>query len=262
MPSGMELADPTFNKTGKIDLLIGAEIFSQILRSEAWVHVNDSLSMHSTKLEWILSGRIQATAAEVISTIAVTSLLTYNRDNLEQHLQHFWELEVIPEEQEEQKQKNSHHGKGAVDVIGGQVKRMAWMPAKSGKKIQSATEFCNIVSNKNIQIIVKEVAQIEIEIDEGKKYLEKRFEHLVPIPVSHGVHYVKISQRYTSCTGKADGNAALARRLYQERYPQIGRHLYVSITVCASMENLTLLVWEGDDQDLQLQKYRRRFWRL
>ncbi|KAJ4436028.1 hypothetical protein ANN_18654 [Periplaneta americana] len=36
--------------------------------------------------------------------------------------------------------------------------------------------------------------------------------------------------------GKADGNAALARRLYQERYPQrqcpdrIGRHLYVSIT--------------------------------
>ncbi|KAJ4429577.1 hypothetical protein ANN_21747 [Periplaneta americana] len=58
--------------------------------------------------------------------------------------------------------------------------------------------------------------------------------------------------------GKADGNAALARRLYQERYPQrnvqIGRHLYVSITVCASMENLTLLVWEGDDQDLQLQK--------
>ncbi|KAJ4439300.1 hypothetical protein ANN_07422 [Periplaneta americana] len=66
--------------------------------------------------------------------------------------------------------------------------------------------------------------------------------------------------------GKGDGNAALARRLYQERTHsdnvQIGRHLYVSITVCASMENLTLLVWEGDDQDLQLQKYRRRFWRL
>lgn len=88
----------------------------------------------------------------------------------------------------------SHHGKGAVDVIGGQVKRMAWMPAKSGKKIQSATEFCNIVSNKNIQIIVKEVAQIEI--DEGKKYLEKRFEHLAPIPASHGVHYVKVLDPY------------------------------------------------------------------
>ncbi|KAJ4432853.1 hypothetical protein ANN_21492 [Periplaneta americana] len=63
--------------------------------------------------------------------------------------------------------------------------------------------------------------------------------------------------------GKADGNAALARRLYQESdNVQFGRHLYVSITVCASMENVTLLVWEGDDQDLQLQKYRRRFWRL
>lgn len=79
-------------------------------------------------------------------------------------------------------------------MIGGQVKRMAWMPAKSGKKIQSATEFCNIVSNKNIQIIVKEVAHIEI--DEGKKYLEKRFEHLAPIPAPNGVHYVKVLDPY------------------------------------------------------------------
>ncbi|KAJ4452195.1 hypothetical protein ANN_03713 [Periplaneta americana] len=63
--------------------------------------------------------------------------------------------------------------------------------------------------------------------------------------------------------GKADGNSALARRLYQERYPQRqcpDRKTFVRLHY--SMENLTLLVWEGDDQDLQLQKYRRRFWRL
>ncbi|KAJ4435124.1 hypothetical protein ANN_23699 [Periplaneta americana] len=40
----------------------------------------------------------------------------------------------------------SYHGIGAMDGIGGQVKRMAWMAVKPGKKIQSATEFCNIVS--------------------------------------------------------------------------------------------------------------------
>ncbi|KAJ4425440.1 hypothetical protein ANN_28055 [Periplaneta americana] len=69
IPFGMELADPTFNKPGKIDLLIGAELFFQILRPEARVDVNDSLSMHNTKLG----------------------------DNLEQQLQRFWELEDIPE---------------------------------------------------------------------------------------------------------------------------------------------------------------------
>ncbi|KAJ4447685.1 hypothetical protein ANN_09693 [Periplaneta americana] len=82
----------------------------------------------------------------------------------------------------------------AVDMIGGQVKRMAWMAAKSGKKIQSTTEFRNIVSYKNIQIVVQEVAQIEI--DEGKKYLEKRFEHIAHIPVTLGVHYVKVLDPY------------------------------------------------------------------
>ncbi|KAJ4427397.1 hypothetical protein ANN_25018 [Periplaneta americana] len=88
----------------------------------------------------------------------------------------------------------SYHGKGAVDSIRGQVKRMAWMAAKSGKKIQSATEIYNIVSNKNIQIIVQKVALIEIDV--GNKYIEKRFGNLAPIPPTHGVHYVKLLDPY------------------------------------------------------------------
>ncbi|KAJ4436396.1 hypothetical protein ANN_19028 [Periplaneta americana] len=51
----------------------------------------------------------------------------------------------------------SYHGKGAVDAIGGQVRRMSWMAAKSGKKIQSATEFCNIVSNKNSKLLFRRI---------------------------------------------------------------------------------------------------------
>ncbi|KAJ4443013.1 hypothetical protein ANN_04663 [Periplaneta americana] len=66
--------------------------------------------------------------------------------------------------------------------------------------------------------------------------------------------------------GKADGNAVLARRLYQERYPQ---------RQCPDRKTFVRLHYRlceygkfnspglgRDDQDLQLQKYRRRFWRL
>ncbi|KAJ4426146.1 hypothetical protein ANN_26955 [Periplaneta americana] len=68
--------------------------------------------------------------------------------------------------------------------------------------------------------------------------------------------------------GKADGSAALARRLYQERYPQRqcpDRKTFVRLhyRLCEYGKfNSPGLGREGDDQDLQLQKYRRRFWRL
>ncbi|KAJ4444682.1 hypothetical protein ANN_06479 [Periplaneta americana] len=66
--------------------------------------------------------------------------------------------------------------------------------------------------------------------------------------------------------GKVDGNAALARRLYQERYPQRqcpDRKTFVRLHYRpCEYGKFNSMVWEGDDQDLQLQKYRRRFWRL
>ncbi|KAJ4444543.1 hypothetical protein ANN_06338 [Periplaneta americana] len=69
--------------------------------------------------------------------------------------------------------------------------------------------------------------------------------------------------------GKADGNnAALARRLYQERYPQRqcpDRKTFVRLhyRLCEYGKfNSPGLGRRRDDQDLQLQKYRRRFWRL
>ncbi|KAJ4449604.1 hypothetical protein ANN_01007 [Periplaneta americana] len=68
--------------------------------------------------------------------------------------------------------------------------------------------------------------------------------------------------------GKADGNAALARRLYQERYPQRqcpDRKTFVRLhyRLCEYGKFNSPGLGRGrDDQDLQLQKYRRRFWRL
>jgi hypothetical protein len=55
--------------------------------------------------------------------------------------------------------------------------------------------------------------------------------------------------------GLTDGNALVARRLYQERYPnedvQIGKHLQVSIAAFVNTGILHLVLPTGDDQDLR-----------
>ncbi|KAJ4426406.1 hypothetical protein ANN_27220 [Periplaneta americana] len=66
--------------------------------------------------------------------------------------------------------------------------------------------------------------------------------------------------------GKADGNAALARRLYQQRYPQRqcpDRKTFVRLhyRLC-EYGKFNSPGLERGRPDLQLQKYRRRFWRL
>ena len=88
----------------------------------------------------------------------------------------------------------SYHGKGAVDAIGGQVKRMAWTSVKSGNTIQDAQEFVHVVSNKTKNIVVQEVSQTDI--DEVKRFLDKRFEHISAIPATHKVHYVRVLDLY------------------------------------------------------------------
>ena len=83
----------------------------------------------------------------------------------------------------------SYHGKGAVDAIGGQVKRMAWMAVKSRKKIQNATEFVHIVGNKSKHIFVQKVLKIHVE--EVKCFLDKRLVNVPAIPGTHQVHFVR-----------------------------------------------------------------------
>lgn len=52
----VNLADPDFNKPERIDIVIGAELFSQIL--EEGVRHDEKIVGQNTKLAWILSGTI------------------------------------------------------------------------------------------------------------------------------------------------------------------------------------------------------------
>lgn len=82
----IELADPSFNISGPIDLLLGADIYSEVIVEGVRKHSNRSLLAQQTKLGWILCG---ATKKQYNCFVTLTEL-----DNLSQ----FWEMEDIPSE--------------------------------------------------------------------------------------------------------------------------------------------------------------------
>ena len=84
----------------------------------------------------------------------------------------------------------SYHGKGAVDAIGGHVKRLAWLAVKSGKTIQNSKEFVQVVSKKTQNIIIQEVFKTDIE--DSKNFLEKRWTNISSIPRTQKVHFVRV----------------------------------------------------------------------
>lgn len=82
-----QLADPLFDKAGPVDLLIGAEIFFEIMEPERIPLEIGNLSLQKTKLGWIVTGKIEATCLinieetpEINSKVVKDSeQLTYNR---------------------------------------------------------------------------------------------------------------------------------------------------------------------------------------
>jgi hypothetical protein len=54
----LKLADPEYNKPDKIDVLLGSEVFSQIIKEGVKISPNRSLLAQCTSLGWILSGEV------------------------------------------------------------------------------------------------------------------------------------------------------------------------------------------------------------
>src|SRR5437588_6038469 len=58
IPANIRLADPTFDKPGKIDLLLGADCFWELLCVRQIKLNQNSPILHKTKLGWILAGSL------------------------------------------------------------------------------------------------------------------------------------------------------------------------------------------------------------
>lgn len=88
IPENILLADPTFYAPGKIDLLIGASVFYDLLCVGQIKLANQKTIVQKTQLGWVISGPVP------ICNQNQTSLcnLVTNID-IQNQLQHFWELE-------------------------------------------------------------------------------------------------------------------------------------------------------------------------
>ena len=90
--SHLPLADPHCTKIGKIDMLIGAELWPYIVKKrKVFGPTNSPIGLQST-LGYLVMGRAAASTSKQVSQVCVVS-----EPPLEEIVQKFWSLESVPE---------------------------------------------------------------------------------------------------------------------------------------------------------------------
>ena len=85
----LTLADPDFHQPAKIDILLGSDVFWDLLLDgkRKGKIPGSPLALRST-LGWLVAGNLTSSSNQVIVHYADT--------DLDEHLQKFWELEALP----------------------------------------------------------------------------------------------------------------------------------------------------------------------
>ncbi|CAI6349668.1 unnamed protein product [Macrosiphum euphorbiae] len=94
----VSLADPNFHVPGRIDLLIGAEVFLDCIKNGKISGPANTPTLQNSKFGWIVYGttemqssqqtQLPSIASRVVTSCAITSL--------DRTLRNFWELEEVP----------------------------------------------------------------------------------------------------------------------------------------------------------------------
>ncbi|XP_065085705.1 uncharacterized protein LOC135707752 [Ochlerotatus camptorhynchus] len=88
IPKEIILADPTFNESGAVDLIIGAEVYLKLMIAERQIKLGDTgPTLQNTLLGWIVSG-----GSPEVST-SLTTVSSCATENIEEGLARFFELE-------------------------------------------------------------------------------------------------------------------------------------------------------------------------
>jgi hypothetical protein len=91
LPKDIKPADKQFNQPGGVDLLIGADIFYEILRAGRRTRPGDYPVLQETALGWTISGRTPA----VTHNEPQHTFLLQEDNSLEYNLNRFWEVEHV-----------------------------------------------------------------------------------------------------------------------------------------------------------------------
>ncbi|GBM82212.1 hypothetical protein AVEN_179520-1 [Araneus ventricosus] len=93
IPKRSELADPKFHKPGKIDMFIGAELFYKIIK-DGKIHSSSKLLFQNSVFVYIASETVASNNSEQFCG------LISQRENIENTLQKFWEIEDLSAERQ------------------------------------------------------------------------------------------------------------------------------------------------------------------
>ncbi|XP_049878082.1 uncharacterized protein LOC126375229 [Pectinophora gossypiella] len=96
LPKDIQLADPNFHQPAPIDVLIGADIFWDILGNEQRSLGENKPKLRSSKFGWIVSGptNINNSNQKIHCNHALISKSTQNE--IDNNLTKFWDLEEVP----------------------------------------------------------------------------------------------------------------------------------------------------------------------
>ncbi|KAJ8962292.1 hypothetical protein NQ318_018271, partial [Aromia moschata] len=102
LPPDVNLADPAFNESSKIDMLLGAQLFWRLIRMGQISLGKHNPILQNTALGWVISGEIVKSKINRIST----NCNFVSTNDIDNNLRKFWELEekatTLPLSQEEQ----------------------------------------------------------------------------------------------------------------------------------------------------------------
>nr|CAI5820348.1 unnamed protein product [Callosobruchus analis] len=90
IPQNIKLADPRFDKPGKIDMLIGADIFWQLLCIGQISLGTSKPILQKTRFGWVVAGQFHSTDKSTVTSCHVSQNLA-----IQNQLSKFWEIEEI-----------------------------------------------------------------------------------------------------------------------------------------------------------------------
>ncbi|XP_055612530.1 uncharacterized protein LOC129759143 [Uranotaenia lowii] len=88
IPDGIQLADPNFYVPEKVDMLLGAEVFFQMLKTDR-LHLSSSAVLQDTQFGWVLSGAIPKKCSGVVQSFCNT----VEDENLDALVKRFWQID-------------------------------------------------------------------------------------------------------------------------------------------------------------------------
>ncbi|KAL4099118.1 hypothetical protein QTP88_023596 [Uroleucon formosanum] len=95
IPEYIEFADPTYAKPGEIDLLLGAEVFFDTLRSGQYKPMVNGLVYQETAFGWVVAGSVQQYTRDVEHTFVAQTIPSDCCQQLEKQISNFWRLEEL-----------------------------------------------------------------------------------------------------------------------------------------------------------------------